>query len=759
MEKVNNIAILGGGEDELNILSEFHQNPEYNIIAIYDKNPKAVALEIAEIIGIPKFSDKSFISEFRKADYIIVTDKRRDYEEEINLLKQEKLKIINPSEAVTRLSMDDSGESSEALPWPAHLEVALEYIKRISDRGRLLKWLLEISVRSVGATSGSIMLHSEKAEELYIGYATGLSRNVIINTRQKIGEGIAGEVAESGISKLISDIHENQLDSRERERPLIISAISTPLVFENHLIGVLNVSTSRSEKLLVEDDVANIELLASKISPILEQHLRIETQNMRDTEYQIRSCLESLFRSEYGFYEKFTFLSSTLAEKLNADTVTIYTATDEGDWLILGGSAQHMLCADKAPRIYCSKGSLAKAYLNAEEVILTEAIHDTSLKIKANKDSITSIYLPLLHNKPLGVLVIEFSILAAMERFLQLKDTLSFQVGFFVHSQLKDLDQFRKIKGYEDLSALTPLVMGLESNADRLKQIPGILSSLLNASMGSFFFSNGEMESINYFKFPDDELNSKSRIEYDDEIRKRTLELDKPETIGFLPKNIDTYKEIPAYLSVISYPFRVEGDFTAVYNGYNKVPQSPLDSSIFGHHELMILDKIRDILLPILKKTTTAPDEKSLSGFQGLLKSNQKIFLDRINEEIERANRYHHGIALTLFKIHGLAGYYKISSDHALELVNNLSIGLRKEVRKTDYFSWIEIDIFGIISLESYQKTSDLEKRIIENIDSQLKKKGLFDSERFYADSACTLYPGAEETAPELITKVKSKLK
>ena len=51
MKAVKKIAILGGGEEELNILSEFHRKPNYEIIGIYDRDDLAVGLQIAEIIG------------------------------------------------------------------------------------------------------------------------------------------------------------------------------------------------------------------------------------------------------------------------------------------------------------------------------------------------------------------------------------------------------------------------------------------------------------------------------------------------------------------------------------------------------------------------------------------------------------------------------------------------------------------------------------------------------------------------------------
>jgi len=136
------------------------------------------------------------------------------------MLSRAGVKILNPSEAASDMAgsaAEKKEKTSEANPWPKHLEQALHYINRITDRDRLLKWLLEISVRAVEASSGSIMLHSEQTGELYIGYAMGLSEVVVSSTRQKIGSGIAGKVAESGEAMLVHDLVDNPLyrDGRE----------------------------------------------------------------------------------------------------------------------------------------------------------------------------------------------------------------------------------------------------------------------------------------------------------------------------------------------------------------------------------------------------------------------------------------------------------------------------------------------------------------------------------------------------------------
>ncbi|MBN1163469.1 MAG: GAF domain-containing protein, partial [Candidatus Krumholzibacteriota bacterium] len=756
---VRSIAILGGGEEELNILSEFHRNPGYNIIAIYDRDPMAVGLEIAEIIGIPRFSDKSFIQPFSQADYIIVTDKRGLYTEEIALLKQYQKKIINPSEAINCLSMDSAEEVAEQrFPWPSHLEQALEYINRITDRERLLKWLLEISVRTVEATSGSIMLYSEKTAELYIGYASGLSKEVVKNTRQRIGEGIAGRVAEDRKPKLIEKTIDTSLYEQGRERELIQSAISAPLVYQNRLIGVLNVSTNRNEKRLSLQDVDIIELLASKISPILEQHLRINVQDIHEIEYKIRNYLEHLFQLDAGFHDKFSLLCKFIAEKLEADTVTIYTATDEGDWLILGGSDRHAPIQDQAPRIHCSKGSLARAFLDGEEVLMTETKDYSRTEVKKRQDSMSTIYLPLEHNNSLGVMVLEFSGLGAFERFLKLKDTLRFQIGFYVYSLLRDVRQYRKMKSLEELSTLTPYLMELNGISKCVNKLPEILSSLISASSGSFHYLYDKKSKSAYFNFPQSTEEKKTRIEFDREMLERVREGQEPKCLSFLTVDVDTYEKPPLYKSIIGYPLFRENKLFAVYIGYDKVPTTPLDSSTFGSHEIEILSKVRNILETILTQDDYPRKKRSPVNFNDLLKLNQKMLFDRIDEEIERAERYHHGFTVTLFRINGLTELFKANYRKSLVLINECSQKIRKQVRRTDFFSWIETDLFGILSLESYQRIAYLEGRMIGTINEVLKDSEIVDQDRFNVTSSYVLFPGASDSAVEMIKEAKTNL-
>jgi len=751
------VAILGGGDDELQILSEFHRTPGIEVIGIYDRDTRAVALEIAEIIGVPTFSDLTFIPRFLEADYVVVTEKREEFKEEIERLQAEKVKIINPSEAIDYLSSYsiEKGEVPEA-SWPKHIEDALQYITRITDKERLLKWLLEISVRSVNASSGSIMLYTEETGYLKIGYATGLSKEIVTRTKQKLGEGIAGKVASTKKAQLITEVIDIPLYRAGRERKRIKSAISAPLIHNGKLLGVINVSTDEGEKLLDERDLKVVERLSSKIAPILEQHLKIDVFEIREIEYEVRRFLESLFHKNLDFHEKFNMLCRFLDEKLASDTVTIYTATDEGDWLILGGSDNQISINGDHPRIHCDRGSLAKSYIDGREIILSEAVKDlTEFKLSKETDSITTIYLPLKHSRTLGVLVIEFSSPVALDKFLKMKDALRFQISFFVYSQLKEVRQQRKLSSLEELSQIPPTLISIGSIRERTEKAVELISRLLNASMGSLHIELEGFSGAFYYNFPDEKEILDQLRELDFELADLVLGRWEPICRSFISDEVSAHTFPPVYRSIIAYPLFKEKRSHAIFIGYNKFPRTPVDSSVFGDHEKEVLNRLGSLLMPIFTIERMEKGGGEKLTFEELLRSNQKLFLERISEEILRAERYHHSFTLTLFKIKGLETLFKQDYNQALSLVNQLSIGVRKRIRKTDFFSWLEKDIFGILSIERYKRVGMLEKRILEFINTELKEKHKNTDILLYPATGCASYPGTSETPSELLREAR----
>ena len=96
----------------------------------------------------------------------------------------------------------------------------------------------------------SLMLVEEATQTLRIAFARGLSPDVLQQARRKVGEGIAGWVAQKGEPLLIKDIRQETIFSESRFYPNYTtrSLMSVPVKVNGKTVGVLNANNKRSEE-------------------------------------------------------------------------------------------------------------------------------------------------------------------------------------------------------------------------------------------------------------------------------------------------------------------------------------------------------------------------------------------------------------------------------------------------------------------------------------------------------------------------------
>ncbi|HKW12971.1 MAG TPA: hypothetical protein VJS69_00655, partial [Candidatus Krumholzibacteria bacterium] len=95
------IGILGGFEADLFVLAELHKLRDVEIAFVYDRNPAAVAVEIAEIMGIPALADPASIAAHLPLDSAVVED-REIFADEIAAL--EGVELLTHAQALERLA-------------------------------------------------------------------------------------------------------------------------------------------------------------------------------------------------------------------------------------------------------------------------------------------------------------------------------------------------------------------------------------------------------------------------------------------------------------------------------------------------------------------------------------------------------------------------------------------------------------------------------------------------------------------------------
>lgn len=174
-------------------------------------------------------------------------------------------------------------------------------ISSIFDLDLVLELVLNLCMAELKAEVGSVMLVDEKTRQLKICLAHGLDKKIMEETHLKMGESIAGYVAQTGKPLLVSDIEqESKFARKSQEKYKTKSLVSVPLKVKNKVLGVININNKVSGEPFDKNDLNLLTTLATQAAVALEN----------------ATLFEKLQQEEKlkGVYER--YLSATVVEKI-----------------------------------------------------------------------------------------------------------------------------------------------------------------------------------------------------------------------------------------------------------------------------------------------------------------------------------------------------------------------------------------------------------------------------------------------------------
>ncbi len=128
-------------------------------------------------------------------------------------------------------------------------------ISGLGNLDAILKVGLDTTLRFINGSRGGIMLLNEENEVLEYRVSRGLSNRFSEEMYMKLGEGIAGKVAQSGKATLVDDISAEP----DATRPDLISLeglrafVSVPLKVKEKVLGVMNCTSQEPHKFTQKD--------------------------------------------------------------------------------------------------------------------------------------------------------------------------------------------------------------------------------------------------------------------------------------------------------------------------------------------------------------------------------------------------------------------------------------------------------------------------------------------------------------------------
>jgi Nif-specific regulatory protein len=170
------------------------------------------------------------------------------------------------------------------------------------DLKRSLYRVLDILSSSMDMVRGTITLLDPVRNEIHIEVAHGITRSAIERVRYKLGEGVTGQVIETGKAVAIPRISEeprflDRTASRRRQQTREISFFCVPIKKGNQVIGALSVDKPYDDTYSLDDGKRLLSVIATMIAShvIKLETIRLENERLRDENRRLQGELKNKY--------------------------------------------------------------------------------------------------------------------------------------------------------------------------------------------------------------------------------------------------------------------------------------------------------------------------------------------------------------------------------------------------------------------------------------------------------------------------------
>ena len=171
------------------------------------------------------------------------------------------------------------------------------------DLREVLGPVLKIIARHKGILRGSLTLLNRDTGEISIEAAYGLSPSQQRKGRYRIGEGVIGQVFQTGRPAVIPRVSEeprflNRTGAIAKTEGSDISYLSVPIKLENRVVGALSIDVPYQEEISLQDEVRLLSIVGSMISQAvkLRQKAQEERRQLIEENLRLHEELKDRFR-------------------------------------------------------------------------------------------------------------------------------------------------------------------------------------------------------------------------------------------------------------------------------------------------------------------------------------------------------------------------------------------------------------------------------------------------------------------------------
>lgn len=160
-----------------------------------------------------------------------------------------------------------------------------------TDLQNLFDSVTNMCVEAFECEQASLMFSNKKTSELEVESATGhINIAEVMGTRRKVGEGVAGWVAEHREPLLIvPDMDARKYPGLVLKDRALSTAMVVPIIVRNKLIGILNVSSRTPGFRYDQEDLRTLQIFAENVGTYIRHTAHADW--MRKTNRELREAL------------------------------------------------------------------------------------------------------------------------------------------------------------------------------------------------------------------------------------------------------------------------------------------------------------------------------------------------------------------------------------------------------------------------------------------------------------------------------------
>lgn len=183
-----------------------------------------------------------------------------------------------------------NGSSKQTIKALAKISEAVTSDLYLDD---ILKLIVTVTAEVMGSKICSLMLLNEDSKELVIKATQSVSENYNKKPNIKLGEGIAGKVAEARRPITILDVRKDKryINRVIAEREKLCSLLSVPLIFKGKVIGVLNIYTSKPHQ-FSKNEINILNSVANQAAIVIENFRLVIESEIIKKELEARKVIE-----------------------------------------------------------------------------------------------------------------------------------------------------------------------------------------------------------------------------------------------------------------------------------------------------------------------------------------------------------------------------------------------------------------------------------------------------------------------------------